>query len=95
MLKRGVHCLLVLCVLQFGGGAVSAQIPDEFTNLKLLPKDISKRELIGIMREFASGLGKRCNYCHPGGNPTPICSQWEGCADQRAVVRRQTGNIGR
>lgn len=69
MVLRGTLCLLVMCVLQFGGGSVSAQVPDEFTNLKVLPKDISKRELIDIMRSFASGLGQRCTYCHPGKNP--------------------------
>jgi tetratricopeptide (TPR) repeat protein len=56
-------------VLQAGIGAVSAQVPDEFTNLKVLPKDISKRELIGVMREFAIGLGVRCTQCHPGKTP--------------------------
>jgi len=43
-----------------------AQIPDEFTNLKVLPKDISKQELIGTMKGFAIGLGVRCWYCHKG-----------------------------
>lgn len=43
-----------------------AQIPDEFTNLKLLDEDIAKRELVGIMRDWAGGLGVRCNHCHVG-----------------------------
>ena len=43
-----------------------AQIPDQFTNLQLLSKDINKRELINIMRNFAGSLGVRCNYCHAG-----------------------------
>ena len=43
-----------------------AQVPDEFTNLKLLDKDIEKRQLIGIMRDWANGLGVRCNHCHVG-----------------------------
>ena len=45
---------------------INAQVPDEFTNLKLLDKDIGKRELIGIMRSFATSLGVRCNHCHVG-----------------------------
>jgi hypothetical protein len=63
---RGVF--LPLCILAIAGAAPAAmaQIPDEFTNLKVLPKDISKRELVGAMRGFASGLGVRCNHCHPG-----------------------------
>jgi tetratricopeptide (TPR) repeat protein len=44
----------------------AAQIPDKFTNLKVLPKDISKDELVGIMRGFAGDLGVRCNHCHVG-----------------------------
>lgn len=43
-----------------------AQIPDEFKDLQVLPADISKRELVGIMRGFASALGVRCAHCHVG-----------------------------
>ncbi len=46
-------------------GAYS-QIPDEFSNLKLLDEEISKRELVGTMRDWAVGLGVRCNHCHVG-----------------------------
>lgn len=45
-----------------------AQVPDEFTNLQVLPKDIAKGRLIGIMREFAGALGVRCDFCHVGEN---------------------------
>jgi len=44
----------------------AAQIPDEFTNLKVLPQDIERRALIDEMRGFASALGVRCNHCHVG-----------------------------
>ncbi len=69
MIARGVVSLFVAFVLQAGIGVVSAQVPDEFTNLKILPKDIGKRELVGIMRQFAGGLGVRCTHCHPGKTP--------------------------
>lgn len=42
----------------------AAQIPDEYKNLKILPKDISKRELVPIMRSYAQALGVRCAHCH-------------------------------
>jgi len=45
---------------------LAAQTPDEFTNLQILPKDISKPELVGMMRGFAGALGVRCSYCHVG-----------------------------
>ena len=44
----------------------AAQIPDEFTNLQLIPKDIDQRELVMMMREFAGALGMRCWGCHVG-----------------------------
>ncbi len=40
------------------------EVPDTFTNLKVLPRKISKDQLLGTMRAFAGGLGVRCDYCH-------------------------------
>ena len=45
---------------------ISAQIPDKFTNLTLLPKEIDKDHLIDVMKNFTSALGVRCNFCHAG-----------------------------
>src|SRR5215831_12542946 len=41
-----------------------AQFPDKFTNLKVLPSDISKHDLEQTMRGFAFALGVRCEHCH-------------------------------
>jgi len=45
---------------------VPAQIPDSFTNLKVLPSDVPKRQLIDTMKSFTQALGVRCQYCHVG-----------------------------
>jgi tetratricopeptide (TPR) repeat protein len=55
-----------LLLLVAGGGPAFSQIPDEFTNLKLLDEDIEKPRLIGTMRDWATGLGVRCSHCHVG-----------------------------
>ena len=52
--------------------ATFAQIPDQFTNLKVLPKDMPKRELVNMMRGFAGALGVRCNHCHVGESTTSL-----------------------
>lgn len=62
MIKKYYKIIFVLLLTNFS----FAQIPDQFTNLQLLPKDINKRELINIMRNFTGALGVRCNYCHAG-----------------------------
>ncbi|HVO75514.1 MAG TPA: c-type cytochrome [Ignavibacteriaceae bacterium] len=43
---------------------LAAQVPDKFTNLKILPKTISKEDLLKVMRSFSEGLGARCDFCH-------------------------------
>lgn len=40
----------------------TAQPPWE--NLKVLPKDITKDSLIGLMKNYETSLGVNCNYCH-------------------------------
>jgi len=49
-----------------GIAATSPRPPvTKYTNLKVLPKDISSKELMGIMvDDFQDGLGVTCNFCH-------------------------------
>src|SRR5665213_1940113 len=63
--------LLVACSLSVTASAVAVLSAAEshpapvYTNLKVLPKDISSRDLQGIMvDDFQDGLGVSCNYCH-------------------------------
>ncbi len=46
--------------------SAAAQIPNTFSNLQVLPKDISRAELVSTMRDIASALGVRCAHCHVG-----------------------------
>ena len=56
--------LLLLGAALLWAGPSSAQFPDKFTNLKVLPKEISRQELQSTMRGFSFALGVRCEYCH-------------------------------
>ena len=58
--------MATLAVATLTANPVAAQIPEEFTNLQLLPKDIEQRKLVRTMRDWAGGLGVRCNHCHVG-----------------------------
>lgn len=57
--------LFALAIVQVAVG----QIPDKFTNLKVLPKDISKQDLVDTMKGFTRALDMRCDDCHAG-DPT-------------------------
>lgn len=50
--------------------AAATRTPPEtvrYTNLKVLPKNISSRDLQSIMADdFEDGLGVSCNFCHAG-----------------------------
>ena len=43
---------------------VSAQIPQTFENLQVLPKTVHRDTLVQIMRGFTQSLGVRCEFCH-------------------------------
>ena len=44
--------------------AADNPIPETFTNLQELPKDISKNDLIAVMKGFCSTMKVRCSACH-------------------------------
>jgi len=54
---------------QQGGVRRALPIPDKFTNLQVLPKDISKDQLVQTMRGFATSTGTRCIFCHVSKDP--------------------------
>ena len=56
-------CGVTVGMLLTAAGA-SAQFPEKFTNLKVLPADISRNDLQATMRTFAFALGVRCEHCH-------------------------------
>ena len=63
--------LVILVVLAVSASApreAAGQIPDEFTNLRILDPDITRDSLMEVMRRFSLSLGVRCQYCHVGGD---------------------------
>jgi hypothetical protein len=66
------------------------QIPDKFANLQVLPKEIGKRELTEVMRNFTGALGVRCPYCHVGDEGKPL-STFDFSADTKAS--KQTARV--
>ncbi len=82
--------LAAAVVLVLSIGAVAAQIPEKFENLKVLPEDIPQRELIDVMRGFAGALGFRCHHCHVG-EPGPSLDGYDFVSDEKKekVVARE------
>jgi hypothetical protein len=50
------------------------------TNLKVLPKKLTFRQVDHIMDEWASSLGVRCNFCHVRDN---AANKWDYASDAK------------
>jgi Photosynthetic reaction centre cytochrome C subunit len=51
--------------------ATATQPASEFKNLQVLPRTLTRPELMAVMRTFTRGLGVRCNHCHVATETTP------------------------
>ena len=56
-------------------------------NLKVLPKDISRQELIALMGQFTRALGVRCSYCHVTEREKPDAKNAFALDDKPAKVK--------
>jgi len=84
---RMVLAVFVLAALL--AGAAQAEIPDTYTNLKVFPKDVGKRALVGAMRDFCSALGVRCTFCHVQKTPGDFDSiDWASDEMENKVIAR-------
>ena len=82
--------LVVGLALVCSACAAAAQIPDQFKNLQVLPKDIAKKDLVDKMRGFCTSLGVRCTHCHVGEEGKPL-ETYDFAADTKAP--KQTARV--
>ena len=80
--------ILCLAAAAFAVSAVAAQpersyaVPP-YKNLKVLPKTISRANLLATMKSFSQSLGVRCTYCHVGEDNQPL-SAMDFASDKKA-----------
>lgn len=60
-------------------------IPDTYTNLQVLPKNITKPELVKIMKSFALTFEKRCSFCHVA---TDDLSEADFASDEKETKKK-------
>ncbi len=76
----------ILLSLAFLAGSSAAQVPDTFTNLRVLAKNIEKRALVQTMKDFTRALGARCSDCHMGEESADL-STYDFASDGKALKR--------
>lgn len=86
------HFSIIACTVVVGIIAVTAafaQVPETYTNLKMLPKDIQRQELMQTMRGFNKALGVKCNFCHKGEEGQPLSTyDFASDANKHKVIAR-------
>jgi hypothetical protein len=64
--------------------------PAPFKNLKVLPRDIARPELLSRMKFFSQSLGVRCTYCHVGTEGQPLSTfDFASDAKQHKKIARE------
>ncbi len=53
-------CFATLFLMSF----VITREERRYKNLKVLPKNITKKEMDSVMHHFTASLGVKCNFCH-------------------------------
>ena len=62
------HFIIITILLVVIGLGAAAAFKRQYENLKVLPKNITSKELQGIMADdFEDGLGVSCGFCHAAG----------------------------
>jgi len=56
-------------------------------NLKVLPKDWSRKQVIEFMKGWTGDLGVRCQHCHVGEEGLPF-EKWDFPSDEKPTKRR-------
>jgi hypothetical protein len=72
-ISRKLSVVIILAVITITSAAAINLKPEEstFTNLKVLPKNISSKDLQKIMvDDFEDALGVSCNFCHASNKET-------------------------
>ena len=93
---RAVFALAVaLCVVTLALGeprATSEEPPARPAdpppkNLKVLPKEWTRRQVIEVMKGWTADLGVRCQHCHVGREGQPL-AEWDFASDERPTKLR-------
>ncbi len=85
MSSRRLAVAVAVVVCAFASSS-RAQIPDTFTNLKVLPKDVQKQDLVRVMRGFSTSLNVRCVHCHKGDDALDL-SKVDFASDDKETKR--------
>lgn len=60
----------------------------QYTNLKILPKDITHEQMDSVMHHYTASLNVKCNFCHSY-NQEAKEMNWASDANKHKLITRQ------
>jgi hypothetical protein len=89
-----VGCCVFVTAISVVARRAPGQLPEKYTNLQVLPKDIAPKALVDVMRSFAIELGTRCEHCHVGaGNDLSTFDFASDAKPEKAIARKMMNMI--
>lgn len=84
LLAIGVATFAMACAAAQDAAAPAAAPAEEWRakNLQVLPADLNRGQIFGIMKGFAMSLGVRCTHCHVGEEGQPL-STFDFASDEK------------
>jgi hypothetical protein len=68
------------------GPPAAPKPPEKPKNLLVLPKDMSREQVINIMKAFTAALGVRCQHCHVAKDPADF-STFDFASDEKETKK--------
>src|SRR4029079_18321639 len=72
-------CAPIACALSQAPGKWP---PDSLMNVRVIPRTTPVMDVVGVMRNFTSALGVRCQFCHVGQEGQPL-ERFDFVSDQK------------
>lgn len=79
MKKPFIVTLGLICFVAASFAFTAHHDDPKYTNLKILPKAITEKQMDSVMHHFTASLGVRCNFCHMRNEAT---KQWDFASDE-------------
>lgn len=80
--------VIAILVCSIGLSFAFQQTTVKYENLKVLPKNTTKKEMDSIMRHFSLSLGVRCNFCHVRGNDAQRTMNFASDSSKHKIIAR-------
>jgi nitrate/TMAO reductase-like tetraheme cytochrome c subunit len=93
--KKIIISMGLLSVVAFAATASMEPKPEEYKNLKVLPKHIAPEQLHGVMGDWSRSLGVRCNFCHVRNEETKKMDFANDAKPEKEMARQMFKMMGK